>query len=350
MFTRDHMTDLLFAVRAIQIPLLAALLFGACAAKARRAISEGSIEKGLGPTAMFPVRVRRPIAIGLFASELAIGAGLVLTAGRMGAGPPAMVVRSAAALLFGTTVAALYELRGRQPEAGCGCFGDLSDTPVSWQALIRSALLCAGAIAAIGLPPLQLPASGRQAAAVLVVLAAELLVLASLSPEIGEIMVRLGYSEPCEVRRLPVSRTLAALRASTHWRRYKRYLVSPDDPPKDVWREGCWRFVVFQGMLASRRVEVVFAVYLKSRRVPVRAGIYDPTADRRPRAGADGVPHGIDIIPAPRRVPAPGGSGGPVRPVPVMLAVTAPRGAPHRMPHHAAHQARHHRHRHSADL
>src|SRR6185437_17075742 len=93
LFTSDHMADLLFAVRAIQIPLLAALLFGACAAKARRAMSEGSIEKGLGPTAMFPVRVRRPIAIGLFASELAIGAGLVLTAGRMGAGPPAMVVR-----------------------------------------------------------------------------------------------------------------------------------------------------------------------------------------------------------------------------------------------------------------
>ncbi len=356
LFTSDHMTDLLFAVRAVQIPLLAALLLGACAAKARRAIAGGSIDKGFGPTGMFPVRLRRPIAIALFAGEFALGAGLVLTAGRMGAGVPATVVRSATALLFGTAVATLHELRGRQPDAGCGCFGDLSDTPVSWQAFVRSALLCAGAIATIGVSPLHLPASGRQAAVVLAVLAVELLVLAALSPEIGEIMVRLGYCEPCEVRRLPVSRTLAALRGSAYWRRYKRYLVSPDEPPLDVWREGCWRYVVFQGMLASRRVEVVFAVYTKSRRAPVRAGIFDATADRRSREAADAVAGIGGVIPAPRRAPVPlvpAGSpvpSAPGRPVPVVLSVKAPHGAPYRKPQHLAHQAHRRGHRHSADL
>jgi methylamine utilization protein MauE len=359
LFTSDHMADLLFAFRAVQIPLLAALLLGACAAKARRAIFRRSIEAGIGPTAMFPAGLRRPIAIALFAGEFALGIGLVATAGRFGTGPPAVVVRSATALLFAMAVAALHELRGRHPDAGCGCFGDLSHTPVSWQAVVRSALLCGGAIASIGVVPLHLPTSGRQAAVVLAVLVAELLVLAAVSPEVGEIMVRLGYSEPCEVRRLPVSRTLGALRSSSHWRRYKRYLVAPDEPPIDVWREGCWRYVVFQGMLASRRVEIVFAVYLKPHRAAVRAGIYDATADRRSRESADGPPDvlGGGLIPAPRPAPvpvpvpplraAPAPHG---RPAPVVLSVkAAPHGPAYRMSHPVAHQA-HHRHRHSADL
>jgi hypothetical protein len=42
--------------------------------------------------------------------------------------------------------------------------------------------------------------------------------------------------------------------------------------------EGCWRYVVFPGIVASRRVEVVFAVYRKSRRAPVRVAIVDPSA------------------------------------------------------------------------
>ena len=44
--------------------------------------------------------------------------------------------------------------------------------------------------------------------------------IAFLSPELSEIMVRLGYSEPCELRRMPVGRTMSALHASAQWRRY----------------------------------------------------------------------------------------------------------------------------------
>jgi hypothetical protein len=246
--------------------------------------------------------------------------------------------------LFLTAVGALHVLRGRQPDAGCGCFGDLSDTPVTWRALVRSALLGAAAVATIGVSPLHLPASAKQAAGVIGIAVVEVLVLAFLSPEIGEILVRLGYSEPCEVRRLPVSRTLAALHASAQWRRYRRILTAPD-VPVDVWREGCWRYVVFQGLVASRRVDVVFAVYLKARRAPVRAGIFDATADRRAREAADAAAGAFDAdtLPAPRPVPAPSQ-------VALIPPPAKPHGVPHRTPHRPVHPVPHQRRRHSADL
>ena len=335
-----HVLD---AMREVQVPLLAVLLLGAFAAKARRAIHTRSISAGISPTAMFPVHLRRPIAIGVCAIELALGVALLLTAGRIGAGMPALAVRSATALLFIIAVGALHELRTRQPDVGCGCFGDLSETPVGWRALARSGLLCAAAIATIGEAPLSRPASSGQAGLILAALAVEVLVLAALSPEIGELMVRLGYSEPCEVRRLPVPRTLGTLRASASWRKYRRYLVSTD--PTDVWREGCWRFVVFPSMLASRRVEVVFAVYLKSRRGPVRAVIFDATADKRTRDAAGAAADAVTaIIPAPRSGPVP-------RPAPPITGTgRAPHAVPRRVQHRTAQRVASHRHRHSAGL
>jgi hypothetical protein len=333
------------AVREVQVPLLAVLLLGAVAAKARRVISTRSITAGIGPTAMLPFRLQRPIAMGVCCSELALGVGLLLTAGRIGAGMPADIVRSATALLFGTAVAALYELRARQPDAGCGCFGDLSETPVSWRALARSALLCAAAVATISEPALRRPASADQAGLVLAVLAIELAVLAALSPEIGELMVRLGYSEPCEVRRVPVQRTLAALRLSAQWRKYRHYISSNE--PTDVWREGCWRFVVFPAMLTGRRVEVVFAVYTKSRRPPVRATIFDATADKRTLTATNGLADTVAVIPAPRRSQVPGQTA----PAASTTAFgRASHGAPHHLQHHTAHRVPSRRNRHSAGL
>src|SRR5262249_6413245 len=98
-------------------------------------------------------------------------------------------------------------------------------------------------------------------------------VLAALSPEVGQVMTRLSQADPCELREVPVSRTLSVLRASNAWRRYQRFLTVTT--PVDVWREGCWRFAVFPAELASRRVEVVFAVYPNDRRAPVRVGMRD---------------------------------------------------------------------------
>ncbi len=202
----------------------------------------------------------RGFATAICASEFFLGIGLLVTVGRIGAGWPVIAVRGGAALLFCTAVAALYELRARRPNAGCGCFGELSSTPVNWRTITRAALLCAAALATIGAPALHMPSSPGQAAAMLALDVAELALLATLSPEIGQVMVRLGHAEPCELRRVPVSRTLAALRASAPWRHYRGSLISTT--PTDVWREGCWRFAAYPGILASRRVEVVFAVYL----------------------------------------------------------------------------------------
>ena len=275
--------------RDVQAPLLAALLLGGCAAKVHRTISARSIATEIGPTLLFPVRLRRPAAVVLCVCELALGVGLLVTVGAFGAGLPALVFRSLTVVLFGTAVGALYELRSRQPEAGCGCFGDLSDTPVGWRTLARTALLCAAAVVSVSAHALHKPSSAGQAIVMLAVLGAELCVLAALSPELGEVMVRLGYSEPCEIRRLPVEHSLARLRSSRQWREHRHNLITKE--PVDVWREGCWRFAVFPGVLASRRVEVVFAVYLKARHPPVRVGVFDPLADG----------HALPAVPAQRR-------------------------------------------------
>jgi hypothetical protein len=272
---------MLAVMREVQVPLLAILLFGGCAAKARQAIGA---RQGSGPTAMFPLRVRRPAAIALCATEFVLGAALLLTASRAGAGNPAAAARAATALLLGTAAAALYELRARRPNAGCGCFGELSRTPVSWRVIARATLLCLAALSSIGIAPLRMPDSATQAWLTLAAVVAEVAVLAALSPEIGQVMLRLGHADPCELREVPVWRTLSALHASASWRRYQQFLVTA--APIDVWREGCWRFVVFPGMLASRRVDVVFAVQLTGRSAPVRVGMLDTGAGFAPPVAA----------------------------------------------------------------
>jgi len=264
---------LLAVAREVQIPLLAVLLIGGCAAKARRALGARSIDAGIGPTGMFPFRLQRPAAIAIVVSEFALGAGLLVTAGPLGAGVPANAVRVATALLFLTAAAVLAELRTRRPDVGCGCFGDVSSTPVGWRTITRAGLLGAAAVASLGVPPLRSLGSPDWLGEALAATAAELALLAVLSPEIGEMMVRLGRAEPCELRRVPVAKTLDRLWASASWRRYQRYLITTT--PTDVWREGCWRFAVFPGILSSRRVEVVFAVYMSGRHAPIRAGVID---------------------------------------------------------------------------
>lgn len=271
---------MLGVVREIQVPLLALLLIGGFAAKARHATGRDPAGAGTGPTAMFPHRLRRPAVAALCATEFALGAGLLLTACRAGAGTPALLIRLAVALLFGTAAGALYELRARRPDAGCGCFGELSRTPVSWRGITRAALLCAAALSSIGTPPLGMPDSAGQAWLILAAAAAELALLAVLSPEIGQVMLKLSHADPCELREVPVGRTLSALHASAQWRRYQRFLAVA--APVDIWREGCWRFVVFPGLLANRRVDVVFAVHLADRGAPVRVGVLDEETDSAP--------------------------------------------------------------------
>lgn len=259
------------AIREIQIPLVAALLLGGCATKLVRAIQTGSVATGFGPTALFPVRLRRPVAVTVCAIEGGLGLGLIVTAGRYGA--PAICVRLGAGLLFLVATSALIELRESRPDVGCGCFGDFSTAPVSWRTLARSGLLATAALSTIWLHRIQQPKSAREALQLLAILGAELLVIGALSPEIGEGLIRLGYSEPCELRDVPVRRTLAALQRSKQWSKYSDPIVA--DVPVDVWRELCWRYVVFRAQYEGRPAEVVFAVFLQQRRPAIHAALVD---------------------------------------------------------------------------
>jgi hypothetical protein len=246
-------------------------------AKAVNTARSPGTEPAEGPTATFPLGSRRPAVFTLCAVEFALGVGLLVTAGPAGAGAPAFAVRVCVALLFAVAAGALHVLRARRPDAGCGCFGDLSRSPVGWRVMARSVLLCLAALSVLSAPPLRMPGSAGQAWLTLAVAAGDVAVFCVLSPELGELVLRLSQAEPCEVRVVPAERTLASLRASAQWRRHQGILVA--DTPTDVWREGCWRFVVYPAVLASRRIEVVFAVHLAGRGGPVRVGMLDTGTD-----------------------------------------------------------------------
>jgi hypothetical protein len=260
-------------IREAQVPLLSAMLLGGCAAKLTRVLRVGSMDAGLGPTALFPLRLRRPVAIATCAMEFACGAALIVTAGGLGRGGAATAVRILTSLLFLIATCALIELRTSHPETGCGCFGEFSRAPVSGRTLARSAFFAVAALATIGLPPLRAPHPGADAGRLLGIFAIELAVIALLSPELGEALTRLGYSEPCELRRMPTVRTLAALRRSSQWR--KRAWLITAEVPVDIWRELCWRYVVFPARVGDRASEIIFAVYLRPHRPVVHAALVD---------------------------------------------------------------------------
>ncbi len=269
------------AVREVQIFLIAALLYGACATKLMRATRAGSTEEGLGPTALFPTRMRMPLVMVMCAIEFGLASGLIVTAGRLGHGAPATCIRLAAGLMFLVATSALIELRAAMPGVGCGCFGDFSTAPVSRRTLARSVLLSVAALSTIGLPPVTEPRSSAHLAQLLAILAVELIVLGALSPELGEGLIRLGYSEPCELRAMSADRTLAALRRSKAWRRQSGVITTSE--PTDIWRELCWCYVVFPASYQDRPSEIVFAIFLAQRRPTIHAALVDAvTSEARP--------------------------------------------------------------------
>jgi len=266
-------------LRDIQPPVIAAILLVACVAKLSRVLRTGTLAAGLGPTALFPVRLRRPLATALCAVELALGIALVVTLFPVGTRPgvplfaprAATGARVAAAALLVVAGAALIELRSRRPNLGCGCFGDLSSRPVGARSIARAAVLTVAALISIEAPALYLPPCGRGAVLFLALLCAELALIAALSPEVSETLVRLGYSDPCELRTIPADRTLAALRRSRQWRRHASAVTT--ELPIDMWRELCWRYVVFPYRAEGGMAEVVFAVQMKRRRPAVQVAV-----------------------------------------------------------------------------
>jgi hypothetical protein len=299
----------LHAVREVQIPLLAAMLLGGCVTKVLQMARAGSAADGIGPTALFPVNLRRPLAIVLCTVEGGLGLGLIVTAGSFGKHTPANWVRLGSGLLFLVATSALIELRQSRPDVGCGCFGEFSTAPVSERTLARSALLALAGFATIGSGPITPPRTVAGLFGLLSILASELVFIGLLSPEVGEALVRFGYSEPCELRNVPTARTLAVLRRSKYWRRYAGLITS--DVPEDVWREMCWRFIVYPARYQDRQTEVVFAVFLQHRRHVVHVALVEsssgaplewPAEERqsrwRRRAAQPGPGHSESLSPA----------------------------------------------------
>jgi hypothetical protein len=266
---------LLTLLGEVQIPLLATILLGGCALKAARTTRARSLAAGLGPTALFPLKLRRPAAMAVCAIECGLGLGLILTAGRYWywQGDPAELVRLGTGLLFLVATCALIELKGVRPDIGCGCFGELSTTPVTSRTIVRSALLAAAALGTIKLKPIQPPTSAESVGILLIMLIVELVVFAVLSPEIKDVLIRIGYSAPCELRVVSPEQTLAALHRSTQWRKHADLIA--DHHPSDLWRELCWRYIAFPSQYAGKEADLVFAIRLEHRRPVVLSALVD---------------------------------------------------------------------------
>jgi hypothetical protein len=289
-------------IREVQIPLVAVMLLAGSVTKVRQMLRTGSFDPGLGPTALFPLSVRKSASLTLCVVEAGLGFGLIVTAGSTtatGGEAMATIARLGAGLLFLVATSTLIELRTVRPDVGCGCFGDFSTTPVSGRTIARSAFLAVAIMSTIGMQAFKAPHTGTAGLELLAIVCAELVLLGFLSPEVGEGLIRLGYSEPCELRVVPSARTLAALRRSKPWRRYAGLIAS--DGPSDVWRELCWRYVVYPSSYEGRPADLVFAVFLQSRRPVVHAALVDsgtgmplplPTAKGRARfvAPSPGAP------------------------------------------------------------
>jgi hypothetical protein len=267
------MANVLIELGDVQIPILASMLLGGCAAKLGRTLQHWSIDAGLGPTALFPLRLRRPAAMAMCAIEFGFGVALILTAGPLGRDGAAGLTRLGTGLLFVVATCALIELRSVRPDVGCGCFGELSTAPITGRIIARSALLGVSALAIVRLPRLRLPQSAGQAGLLLLMFVAELTVIGMLSPEIRETLVRIGYSAPCELRVLAPEQILASLQRSAQWRRHGALIA--DQRPADTWRELCWRYFSFASRHGGRDVELVFAVYLQQHRPAVHSVMVD---------------------------------------------------------------------------
>lgn len=255
-------------IREIQAPLLAAVLLLGALAKAVDRTAQG-------PAALLPARVRRPFSLAHAGVEAVLAVALLVLAG-----PFNDLARGATAVLFAVGLATLYQLRKRDPEMGCGCFGGLSTEPVGWRSMTRCGLFAAAAAGAVGLPGSGLAALADPTPWHGVALLAEVAVIVVLSPELGEIATRLRHPVPCELREVPPGRSLRRLRRSPSWSAHRPLLASTE--PVDMWRHGCWWFARFAGERGGRAVDVVFAVEVGGLRPAVRAAVTDAYEDAPP--------------------------------------------------------------------
>lgn len=247
----------LSTIAAAALPILVATLaLGGVAklATVERQASPGTLTR-LGPAVLMPERFAKPAMIACALAELVLAAGMLVV------DHPA--ARWLPVVFFAVATYVLWDLRRRRPDVGCGCFGDVSDTPVGLRSIGRTVALTAMAVL-IGLEEITgLPQVTAETA---LWAGGWVALLLACSPEIDQVVSRLRHRAPCEQRPMPPARALSRLRASAAWHAHAGSLLT--DEPSDMWRELCWRFFVFP---ARGDAEVVFAVRLDGRRPNVRA-------------------------------------------------------------------------------
>ncbi|MFI0486382.1 MauE/DoxX family redox-associated membrane protein [Actinomadura sp. 9N215] len=271
------------AFQNTQVLLLAAVLLAACLAKltVRETAVDGShqvhgVPVPAGLARLTALRGSRGMTVGLGVGEGVLGLALLVTSH--------LSVRLATTVAFAAATWVVGELRVRRPDAGCGCFGGLSARKVERRSVLRAVLFTAAAVASLGAPLAGLDVLRDVQSPIGLVFALELALFAALSPELSALLDRCGLPHcpgraamPCERRRSPIEETYATLYDSPAWVENENLVASA--VPLDVWREGCWRFVVFPARMEGRDVEIVFAVSTAERDRTVRSALVEPDAD-----------------------------------------------------------------------
>lgn len=283
--------EVLEAVREVQLPLLAALLLLGAAAKASPRAA------GTGVAVLLPERLRGPATLATCLLEAALAVALLTATGALGE-----AARLLTALMFAVSVVLLLAARRRDPEAGCGCFGGLSQAPIGWRTLTRASLLAVAALATVGLAPTGWQVAAEPTPVHGAVLGVQLLLLALLSPELREAAARVTTSEPCALREVSERSTTRRLRRSEVWRTNAKLMLKSE--PEETWRHGCWRFLRYDGLRHGHRVDVVYAVRIGG---PRRTGVRAVLVDRESGTviASFGAVTTLDLQGPPRRLPPP---------------------------------------------
>ncbi|TDD62965.1 MauE/DoxX family redox-associated membrane protein [Actinomadura rubrisoli] len=270
------------AFQNTQVLLLAAVLLAACLAKLTIREHAADVPDHVhgvpvpaGQARLAALQRVRGMNVGLGLGEGLLGLALLVTSH--------MSVRLATAIAFAAATWAVGELRVRRPDAGCGCFGGLSTKRVDRRSVLRAMLFTGAATASIGAPLAGLQVLRDVQVQVGLVFTVELALFAALSPELSALLERNGLRDglrggrnrsamPCERRRSPLSETYTALYDSAAWVKHENVLASA--VPLDVWREGCWRFVVYPARMDEQDMEIVFAVSTAERDRTVRSALF----------------------------------------------------------------------------
>ncbi|MEV5573543.1 MauE/DoxX family redox-associated membrane protein [Spirillospora sp. NPDC052269] len=284
-------------VQNVQVLMLAGVLLAACLAKlaVREPAAAGPHAHGGLRVHGVPVAQRQARVVLLLRGRRA-GLVLGLVEGLLGLAlllSSQLLVRVVATIGFAGATWAVLELRARRPEAGCGCFGGLSMKRVGRRSVLRAMLFTAAAVVSLGASRAGVEVPRLGTGRVMGVLALELALFASLSPELAVLCGRgrggararalvLGRRArrdvPCERRQSPLSETFATLYASSAWITFENSLVSAT--PLDIWREGCHRFLVYRVRLHETDMDIVFAVSTAARDRDVRHALLPlPTPD-----------------------------------------------------------------------